>query len=583
MTSTSPAAGGRPLGPPSTGTRRRTPRIRGAASSTAALLLLTVLVGVPLVLVVLRALLGHRDQPGALGTLVEPGNVTVITNTLVLGAMVVVAATLYAAPLAFLMSRTGLRRHRWIDVAVLIPFLTPPYISAMAWMEFTRPAGLAETWFGPFGVLLQQVFATPVGMAVVMGAEAFPLLYLILRNALDRVGANTDEAAAVHGATPVTWLRRVLIPMVAASYSLGALLVFVRAAGEFGTPVTLGNQIGFPVLVSQIHRDLTQAPLDFPRAAALSSVLLGLGITAWGLQQWFLVRRADRVTSVRSHREGRVRIGRAGLCAGWLWVGTVLTVTAVLPCFVLVSGSLVSLRSGGLALDNLTLDHYREVLTLGRGGMEALSTSAWLAVVTATLTTAAGTALALHTVRRRTRTARAVGFLALAPDMVPTIVLALGFIFLWNAAWLPATPYNTMGMLALGYCVIFLPLVVQNVSAARLQINDRLIEAAEVAGASSWDVTRRILMPLLFPGIVAGWLLAFSIGVRELVLSSLLRPPATQLLSTWILSEFDQGNRAAAMAMTVIAVFTSTAAMVAVDSWRSRRQRHVSGSTRPTG
>lgn len=571
MTTPSSVTGRRSAGAPSL--TPRAPRRRGALTSLSVLLLLVLLIGVPLALVVVRAVVGHRDQPGALGVLAESANLTVITNTLVLGVMVVVTATLYAAPLAFLMSRTRFRRHRWIDVAVLVPFLTPPYISAMAWMEFTRPTGLAETWFGPVGTGLQQVFATPVGMAVVMGAEGFPLLYLILRNALDRIGANTDEAALVHGATTWTWLRRVLFPMVATSYSLGALLVFVRAAGEFGTPVTLGNQIGYPVLVSQIHRDLTLDPLDFPHAAALSSVLLGLGITVWGLQQWFLARRSDRVASVRVPRVARMSLGPVGRAAGWCWVTLVLALTAALPCFVIVSGSLIALRSGGLALDNLTLDHYREVLTLGRGGMEALTTSAWLAALTATLTCVVGTGIALHTVRRRTRVARAVGFLALAPDTVPTIVLALGLIFLWNAAWLPVTPYNTMGMLVIGYCVIFLPLVVQNVSAARLQVNDRLLEAAEVAGATRWSATRRVLLPLLLPGMVAGWLLAFSVGVRELVVSSLVRPPSTQLLSTWILAEFDQGNRAAAMAMTVIAVFSTTAVMVAVDTWRSRHQR----------
>lgn len=552
----------------------------GRALSTGALLLLGVLVAAPLLLVLLRAAFGHRGQPGALRALADPGNAEIIANTFLLGVLVVATATLYAAPLAFLMARTRMRRHGWIDVAVLIPFLTPPYIGAMAWMEFTRPAGLAESWLGPLGGLLQQVFATPLGMAVVMGAESFPLLYLILRTTLDRIGAGGDEAAAVHGASAWRRLTRVLLPLVAGGYSLGALLVFVRAAGEFGTPVTLGNQIGFPVLVSRIHRDLTLDPLDFPHAAALSSVLLAMGMTAWGMQQWFLARRIDRVEGVRAYRAAAVRLGRVGLAAGWAWVGAVLLATVVLPCFVIVSGSLVRLRSAGPVPGNLTLDHYIEVLTPGRGGLEALATSAWLALVAATLTTALGTALALHTARHRTRAARAVGFLALAPDTVPTIVLALGFIFLWNAAWLPVTPYNTAGILVLGYTVVFLPLAVQNVSSARLQINDRLLEAAQVAGAGEGAVLRRVLLPLLLPGIAAGWLLAFSIGVRELVVSSLVRPPGAELLSPWILSEFDQGNRGRAMAMTVVAVFASTAVMLMVDRWRERRHRAAFGGTR---
>ncbi|WP_207782337.1 ABC transporter permease [Phytoactinopolyspora limicola] len=536
----------------------------------ASLLLLGVLVAWPLFLVVVRAVTGHRGQPGELGALLESSNLEVVTNTVVLGLMVIVVATLLAAPLAFLMSRTRFRRFGWIDVAVLVPFMTPPYISALAWMEFTRRGGLAESWLGPVGGLVQDVFATPAGMAIVMGSEVFPFLYLILRNSLDRVGATMDEAASVHGASVWRRFGKVLVPLISSGYSMGILLVFVRAAGEFGTPVTLGNQIGFPVLVSKIHEDVTIDPLNFPHAAAMASILLGIGITVWAVQQWFVARQADRTVGIRAQRMTTVGLKPWAVAVAWCWIGSTMVVTAVLPGFVVVTGALTNLRSRGVAWDNLTLDHFADVLTPGGGGMDALTTSVWLALVAATVTTILGTMFALLTNRRRTATARGIDFLSVAPDTVPTIVLALGFIFLWNAPWMPWSPYNTYGILILAYVVIFLPLVIQNVKAVRIQISDRLLEAAVVSGASGWTSTRRVLLPLLMPGVVAGWLLAFVIGIRELVASSLVRPPSVNLVSPWILNQFDQGNRPQAMAMTVIVIFTSTAAILLVDRWRVR-------------
>ncbi|QSB15340.1 iron ABC transporter permease [Natronosporangium hydrolyticum] len=552
---------------------RRRPSGTGTGSAVGALAALGVLVAAPLAMLLWRAVAGHQGSPGALDALAEPENIRTVANTVLLGVLVIAVATVFAGPLAFLMAWTSLRRHRWLDVVVMLPFMTPPYVSALAWMDFTRPRGTAEQWLGPLGAAMQAVFATPLGMAIVMASEVYPFLYLLLRNNLARLGASMDEAAAVHGAS--RWQRgtRILLPLLAGGYSIGALVVFVRAAGEFGTPVTLGNQIGFHVLVSRIYQDITIDPLDFPRAAALSSVLLGLGMTVWGLQQWFLLRRQDRVATVRANRPAMVRLGRWAAPAAWLYIGAVLAVTVVIPYYAVISGSLSRLRSRPAGPGNLTLEHYTQVLSPGSGGWQALLTSAQLAFTAAGLTTVLGTVLALLALRRRQRLRGTVDFLALAPETVPTIVLALGFIFLWNAPWLPVTPYRTDLMLIVAYTAIFLPLVVQNVKSVRLQVSDRLLEAAAVAGASPWRTTRRVLLPLLLPGIVAGWLLAFVVGVRELVMSSLLRPPGTELLSPWILSQFEQGRRAEAMAMTVVGVFTTTVVMVLVDQWRSRLNR----------
>ena len=105
---------------------------------------------------------------------------------------------------------------------------------------------------------------------------------------------------------------------------------------------------------------------------------------------------------------------------------------------------------------------------------------------------------------------------------------------------------------------------------ARTAFGDGLLEAAAAAGASRWQTTRYVLLPLMAPGIVAGWLLGFLFGVREVVASSMLRPASMELLSPWILSEFDQGHRPEAMAMTVIGVLTSTVVLVILEWWRRR-------------
>lgn len=547
-------------------------RSRSGAGAYALLALLVVAVAAPLAAVLIRAVTGYDGQPSALGQLLDARNLRILGNTVLLGVLVVVIATAMAAPLAFLMSWTRLRRHRWIDIAVMVPFLTPPYVAAMAWLDFTRVNGLGDHWLGPFGAVVRSVVESPVGMAAIMACEIFTFLYLLLRNRFDAVPASVDEMAAVAGASVGQRFRLVLAPLLTPTYGLGALIVFIRAAGEFGTPVTLGNRIGFPVLVSEIYGNVTIDPLNFPRAAALSTVLLTLGMTVWGLQQW--VSRREVPFGGRVARRTRVEAGWWAV-PGWLWIGVVLLVSIVVPYVSILLGAMTILRSKPPGLNNLTFDYFTRVLRPGRG-LEALQNSVTLALIAATLATVLAVLCAMVIVRRgasnraRAATGRGIDLLGIAPDIVPTIVLVIGFIFLWNAPWLPITPYNTRAMVVLAYVVITLPMVLQNVKVAYAAIDDELLEAAAAAGATGWQTLWRITIPLLMPGIVAGWLLAFLLGVREVVASSMIRPSSLQLLSPWILGQFDQGHRAEAMAMTVIGVLGSTAVLVVLEWWRNR-------------
>ncbi|GAA1453343.1 ABC transporter permease [Nesterenkonia lacusekhoensis] len=549
---------------PLTAQERRT---RNAA--TPLLILLIIGVAAPLSMVLIRAVIGYGDQPSALPELTDPRHLRTLGNTVMLGLLVVAVATAMAAPLAFLMSWTKMRRHRWIDVLLMLPFMTPPYVSALAWIDVTRFNGLADQILGEGGGdLVRTIILSPFGMALVMASEVFTFLYLILRNYLDAVPGSVDEAAAVSGASPRERFTRILLPLCTPAYSFGALIVFIRASGEFGTPVTLGNQIGFPVLVSEIYRSVTINPLDFPTAAALSSVLLWLGCAAWVLQQW--IGRREQPFGGRARRRAGVTLSRWAEALGWFWLSAVALVSVIIPYVGIFIGAMTVLRSQPLSAENLTFDFFGIVLR-SSSGQQALQNSASLALIAATIATVIAVASTLTSARlKRHPIGRGVDLLAVGSDTVPTIVMAIGLIFLWNSPWLPASPYNSSWMLVLGYTLVLLPMVVQNVKTARSTVDERYLEAANASGATAAQTFLRVMLPLLMPGIVAGWLLGLLLAFREVVISSLLRPGSYPLLSPWIMSEFDQGFRAEAMAMTVIGILGSTAVLVIVDSLRRR-------------
>ncbi|MGV0371919.1 ABC transporter permease [Corynebacterium pilbarense] len=532
------------------------------------LLILLVLVAAPLVSVLITAVTGYRGEDSALDRLLRPEMLRVIRNTVWLSILVVFFATLFAAPLAFFRSWTPMRRAGWVEVLVMVPFMTPPFAAAMAWMDFTRLRGVADMLLGPtLGDAVRSAINSVWGMGFIMAAELFPFLYLILRNAFASIPASQLEMAQVAGASRWQQFSRVVVPAVVGPYSLGALIVFIKAAGEFGTPVTLGNAIGYEVLVSSIYQDVTIDPLNFSKAAASSSVLFTLGVMAWAVQQW--AGRGVLASGGRVSRAVNLRPSRGMMALAWMYTAIVFTLSVFIPYISIILAAMTILRSKPPTPDNLTFDYFQIVLSMP-SGQEALTRSIALGAIGATTAVILALAVTVFTMRSRRWPARFSDFLAVAPDTVPGIVLAIGFILLWNSPKLPFTPYGSQLILVMAFTVLFVPMAVQNIKTSAAAMSPTLSEASAVAGATSWQTFTRVTLPMLAPGIFAGWLLAFFVGIRELVMSSLIRPTRINLLAPWIMNQFEQGHRAEAMAMTLIGVGTSTVVLVLIRWWQGR-------------
>ncbi|OAS15370.1 ABC transporter permease [Paenibacillus oryzisoli] len=538
-----------------------------------ALLLLAMLVVLPLLLVAWKSIWtkGTLDLLAPLRVVIEKDLTGVFSNSFMLGIWVVMGSTLLALPLAWIMAKTPLRQHRWLDIVLLIPFMTPPYIGSMGWILFMQPRGYLEQ-FLPSAHWVSSHFFTLFGMITIMSLHLFPFLYLILRNAIQQIGGNKEEAAAVHGASYAYTIRRVLLPLVFSSYVMGALLIFVKTLAEFGTPITFGKRIGYFVLTTEIQASISSWPVDFGKATSLASLLLMACLVIWYVQSVIVRRHSYNLVSGKSS-QGKLMGYRGWQRAlAWLYVVLVLATAIGIPYFSIISASLMKLRGNGLAWTNLTFRHYGELLTWGSPSMKALTNSMGLALLAACLAAALGTWFALTIGRGKRLPERITDMFSLLPNTVPDMVLVVGLIMLWNAPWMPLHLYNTYGMVVLTYVVFFLPYTVQYVKARNGQLDESLRHAGQVFGGQPWYVFRRIILPLLLPGIVAGWMMTFTISLRELVASMMVLPPSMQTSATYIFAQFEQGQISLGMAMAVVSVGLTTILLLIVNNMNSNRK-----------
>ena len=526
------------------------------------LILLAVLILCPLIMVFAKAIVndGRLDLYQAWENIANPDNLETIRNSMLLGVCVVLCSTVIAVPTAYLLARTQLSRHSWLDIVFMIPFMTPPYIASMGWILFMQKRGLFQQLFPSTGSWSEGFFCFG-GLVLVMSLHVFPFLMTMLKNAMLNIPASLEESGAVFGAGFGLRLRRIFAPLLTGNYAIGALLVFVKTLSEYGTPYTLGRRIGFYVFTTDIHRYSTTAPIDFGRSASLSSILVCICMIMWLLQNHITGRNSYRLVSGKGSRPAQTKLSAAGKIAAWLWVALVILIAIGVPYFSIISTSLIKLRGYGLAAGNFTLDHYKELLTTPKA-LASIWKSLFLAVSSATICSVIGTSVVVAVRKSKGFFKKVLEGVSLLPEMLPSIVLVIGIMLFWNTIYKIIPLYNTIWIMVLAYVVLYLPYTVQYVTSAFTQINDSLLQAGRVFGGTPAYVFRRVTLPMISRGIFAGWMMIFIIAFRELVTASLIAPPNTLVVSTYINREFEQGSVSLGMAMAVLCVLITTTALL---------------------
>lgn len=529
----------------------------------------------PLVMIFLRAVIrdGRPDFVTAWQTLTESENAQMIFNSLLLGLLVVIVSTIIAAPLAYLFSRTRFAKYRFFDIIFMIPFMTPPYIASMGWILFMQKRGLLQQLI-PAAAGSENWFFTLGGLVLVMSLHVFPFMLTILKNAMLNIPSSLEEAGAVFGASFASRLRKIFMPLISGNYAIGALLVFVKTIAEYGTPATLGKRIGYYVFTTEIHRYATVAPIDFGKSAVLASVLVGVCIMMWFLQNYVTSRRSYNLVSGKGSRFTELKLRTPAKILGWAYIAIVLLLSVGIPNFSVISTSLIDLRGYGFRPGNFTFQHYIDLFTENEKGIRALGNSLILAVSAATICAVLGTLIVIAVRKSRSKLGKVVEVVGLLPEMLPGIVLVIGIMLFWNRIYNVIPLYNTLGIMILAYVVLFLPYTIQYVTSSFTQISGSLEAAARVFGGSPVYIFRRVTLPLIMKGVFAGWTMTFIIAFRELVTASLIAPPNTLVVSTYIVREFEQGSVSVGMAMAVLCVlFTTTALLILNRSIDRQKER----------
>lgn len=475
-------------------------------------------------------------------------------NTLLISTGATLIATIFGVSLAWINARTNCPWRDKLEPLNLIPFFLSPFVGAIAWHDLASPKiGLLNIWardyLGIQGAILNV--DNIYGIIWVTGIFFTPLIYLFVVGSLRRMDPSLEDSARTTGAGLIRTTLTVTLPLVLPGILSGAIIVFVTSAGEFGVPFKLGTPYGWETLTTQIFSKAVGDDANYYMGAAMSMVLgVITGILVW-VQQRIIAPRAFTTVTGKGFRPNVVDLGQ------WKWLALSLNLAfimfaVVIPLLGLLIVSLHPVWQGRIIPSDLTFHNYERVLFWWRNDHIAAATNGiWnsliLAFAGATIAMALSIPVSYMIHRTKGFGSRMLDFLCVVPIGFPGIVLAMGVLIVYIK-----TPiYATMWILLLGYITRFFPYGQRNISSIMMAISEELDQSSRMAGASWFTTLKRITLPLLKPGIFAGWVLLFIIFLRELSISIILYSTGTETLSVGVyyLSNFENEPLTAALSV----------------------------------
>ncbi|QVQ53487.1 iron ABC transporter permease [Spiractinospora alimapuensis] len=454
-----------------------------------------------------------------------------LLNSLLLGACATVAALLVGVPLAYCVTRFNIPGKLFIRAAVVLTFISPPFIGAYSWVLLLGESGVLRVPFAAIGFSPPTVYGWP-GLILVLTLQGLPFVFLMVSSALRTVDQSIEDAAISLGRRPFQVVTTAILPLIAPGVSTGALLVFVTSFSDIGTPAIIGQNIRvFPRLIYGEFINETSAG-DYRTASALSVVLLVVCVGALLIQRWYSTVRSYGQETVRPLGVRRLTGTHRFLASAFVYLVIAL---ACLPILTVIVTSFLRTEKSVITPE-FTLDGYLNAPRL----LSSLTNTLLFTTVATVVCVFAGCLIGYVIARRTNRLGPVIDVFSMIPYAVAGVVLGLAFSLTFGGS--PYFLAGTMTILVLAYFIRRLPYSIRSVTGMLSQIGRQTEEASVNLGVPPGQTFWRITFPMMMPAVVSGALITWATIAREFNATIILYGSSTQTMSVEVFREVIAGN-----------------------------------------
>jgi iron(III) transport system permease protein len=492
-----------------------------------------------------------------------------IWNTLIISTWVGVLAVIIGALLAWLVTRTDLPWKKPIRALVMASFVTPPFLGAFAWTLLAGPnAGALNKFYRAVTgseAALFNIFTMP-GLIFVMALYSFPYVFSMIANVCELISSDLEDAAEILGANKWRTAWTVTLPLALPALIGGFILAFLHSLSLFGAPAILGLPAGLHTITTQIWA-LFQYPPRLDMAAAFSVPLLLATMLLIVAQKKILGRKGYSTVGGKGGQKRLIRLGW-GRIPVLLFVFGILSLSVFLPYWILLKAALSKAWALPLTWDNFTLHNLSFTFFEYGDTQRAIYNTFKLGLITATVGTLLATLIAYITNRNLFRGARYLSFFALAPLVIPGIVLAVGLFIAYTRP--PLVLYGTLWILFVAFLTKEMPIGFSQAESTFKSIHPELEDASRIIGANRLTTLKDVTAPLARSGLIAAWCFIFIGVIRELSAAILLFAPQSKVVSVVIFDLKEEGQIGVIAVLGILLLVVSFAVIITVQRLAGR-------------
>ncbi|MFE5703514.1 ABC transporter permease [Rhodococcus koreensis] len=543
-------------------------------------LLLSLLIAGPLLGALWRIFAGEEGSIGDAFKRVY-GNtrlLSILWDTVYVIGISILIAMFVGSLLAWLNERTNARVGWASDVLPVVSLLVPSTAGAIGWVLLASPQVgyinvFADQVAGLFGASAPELnIFSAAGMIFVFALYLIPQVYLVVSAAMRNIDPAMEEAARVSGRGTLAVLWTVTLPAVRPAIISGALLAMIYGLAMFSVPLIIGSQADVTTLTVELVRMLTaHYPPDLVGATLLSLVLLVAVLMMNALSR--AVNKSGKFATIGGKSAGQNvhRFSRRSqflarvVMFGYMFTGCVLPVLALLY---------VALQQywTGTFSTNLQLDAFQRVFDDGSQTFSALRNSLLLAILTATICMVLAIVVTYH-IGRSPRLGGPVNIIMKIPGTVLHVIFAIALVSVFAGP--PFELGGTVAILLLAYVILYITQATVSAESAALQIGADLTDASRVAGRSPGSTLRLISLPLMAPGIAAGWVFVFVLVMGDITASAILAGTNNPVVGFTLLSLFQNGTYSTLAAFATVITLVSMVVVLSTLAWVARSRKKL--------
>jgi iron(III) transport system permease protein len=489
----------------------------------------------------------------------DPAIISAIWNTLTITMARQAIALPIAILLAWVIARTDIPGATTLEFLFWLGYFLPPLPVTMGWILVLDPDyGVLNQWLRQLPFVTKPPFNIYSFWGIVwahLTTSTIAVEVMLLTPAFRNMDATLEEASLVSGAGFVRTIGKIIVPLMTPIVGVVMLLGIVHSLQAFELELVLGFPFRFYVFSTQIHWLLNQQPPQFGAATALGSTILFLMVPLIALQNSRVARRSFATVGGR-YKGHKQSLGK------WRWpiflflLAVALLIT-VIPLLFLSLASFMA-RFGYFNVPKpWTALHWSRVIE-DSVFLESLKNTLLLAGATALVSVVLFTLIAYIVIRTNFAGRAALDLVSWLPSTLPGIILGLGLLSVFLGTPFLRPLYGSMFLLIVATVISSMTLGVQVIKGALTQLAVELEEAAKVAGGSSWNSFRDIVLPLITPSLLLVGTLSFIAAARNVSTVALISTSHTRPLSLLQLDFLVESRYESAAVVGIIVVALTT-------------------------